>query len=253
MRALIASIMLTALAVGASADIVVGNGRISSEKREVSAFKTISVSGSGTLRVHKGAQKVELKSDSNILGYITTTVSGDELRIGFKPFTSLLKVSKLEYDITLPELEGVRLSGSGDAVVDAFKGNDFSGEVSGSGGIKAELDYKSVSLRTTGSGDFDATVVANELELRCSGSGGAALKGAASRVAVIISGSADIRARELEAREVDISVSGSGAIDIRATKTIDAKISGSGDVRYWGSPSVSQRVSGSGKIKKAGN
>jgi hypothetical protein len=245
--------MLTALAVGASADIVVGNGRVASEKREVSAFKSISVSGSGTLRVHKGAQKVELKSDSNILSYITTTVSGDELRIGFKPFTSLLTVTKLEYDITLPELEGVRLSGSGDAIVDAFKGKAFSGEVSGSGGIKAELDYKSVSLRTTGSGDFNATVVANELDLRCSGSGGATLKGAASRVGISVTGSADIRARELEAREVDIAVSGSGSIEIKADKSLDAKISGSGDIRYWGNPSVSQRVSGSGKIKKVGN
>lgn len=245
--------MLASLALGASADIVIGNGRVSTESRNVPAFKTISVSGSGTLRVHKGAQKVQIKSDSNILAYITTTVSGDELKIGFKPFSSILKLSKLEYDVTLPELEGVRLSGSGDAIVDAFKGKSFSGEVSGSGGIKAELDYKSVSLRTTGSGDFSATVVANELELRCSGSGGASLKGAASRVDVTISGSADIRARELEARDVAIAVSGSGSIEIKADKSIDAKISGSGDVRYWGNPSVSQRVSGSGNIKKAGN
>jgi len=252
-RAFIVSIMLATLAVGASADIVIGNGRIASERREVPAFKTISVSGSGTLRVHKGAQKVELKSDSNVLGYITTTVSGDELKIGFKPFTSLLRVTKLEYDISLPELEGVRLSGSGDAIIDAFKGKSFSGSVSGSGGIKAELDYKSISLKTTGSGDFDATVVANELDLRCSGSGGASLQGAASRVGIVVSGSADIRGRELEARDVDITISGSGALEIQAAKSLDAKISGSGDVRYWGNPAVSQRVSGSGKIKKAGN
>jgi hypothetical protein len=245
--------MLTALAAGASADIIIGNGRIASERREISAFTSISVSGSGTLRVHKGARKVELKSDSNILGYITTTVSGDTLKIGFKPFNTLLKVTKLEYDVTLPDLEGVHLSGSGEAIIDPFKGKDFFGEVSGSGGIKAELDYKSVSLRASGSGDFDATIVANELELRCSGSGGASLKGAASRVGVTISGSADIRARELEAREVDIAISGSGAVEIQAEKSIDAKISGSGDVRYWGNPTVSQRVSGSGKIKKAGN
>jgi hypothetical protein len=252
-RAIFASIMLTAFVVGASADIVVGNGKVSSETRSLPAFSSISVSGSGILKVHKGTQKVDLTSDSNILPYITTTVSGGELKIGFKPFTSIMGSSKIEYDVTIPDLTGVRLSGSGDAFVDAFSGDAFSGLVSGSGAIKAQLDYASVSFGSSGSGGFDATVVAHNLDIRCSGSGNLNLRGAASRVDIVVSGSADMRARELVASDVKVNISGSGSLEIKASKSLDATLSGSGSVRYWGNPSISKHVSGSGRIKKAGD
>jgi hypothetical protein len=244
---------LALLSLGAFADVVIGNGKVETDRRSVSAFSSISMGGSGTLRVHKGAQKVELTCDSNILPYITTDVEGGELKIGFKPFTSINKATKMQFDVTLPDLKGVRLAGSGDAYVDAFKGDSFSASLSGSGGIKAALEYRSVSLKLSGSGGFDATVKAKEFDLRCTGSGGAFVKGSADRVDVAMSGSADLGGRDLATQDARIIVSGSSHIEIRAAKSIDVTLSGSGDLRYWGNPSISQRVSGSGRIVKAGD
>jgi hypothetical protein len=244
--------MVATAVASASADIVIGNGRIESERRNASAFRSISVSGSGTLRVHRGGQRIELTGDSNILPYITTTVAGDELKIGFKPFTSIMHSTKLQFDVTLPELSGLRLAGSGDAYVDAFKGEAFDGAITGSGGIKAELDYRKIALSCSGSGGFDATVKAGSLDLRCTGSGDAYIKGSSDRVDASISGSGRMGARDFRVGDARVVVSGSGLVEIKVVKTLDAAISGSGGVRYWGSPSVKERVSGSGRVSKAG-
>jgi hypothetical protein len=253
MRSFIVSAMLMAVALGASAEIVIGNGKIETERRKLPAFRSIALSGSGTLRVHKGDRKVEVTTDSNILPYITTDVSSGELRIGFKPALEIRRPTKLVFDVTLPELSGLGVSGSGEAYVDAFSGDSFSGELSGSGGIKADLDYTKVSLRSSGSGGYDAAVKARDFRFRCSGSGGAVIEGSADSSEIELSGSGELGARDFAVGEASLRMSGSGRVELRASKSLKIVVSGSGEVRYWGNPSLSQRVSGSARISKAGD
>ncbi len=242
-----------AAAVGAAyADIVVGDGRVATEERRLGSFSSIRVDGSGTLLVHRGAQKVRVTSDSNILPYITTTVSGDELRISFKPFTAVMSATKMQFEVSLPELSGLFLSGSGDARVDPFKGDSFKANISGSGGIKADLEYRGIELGCSGSGGYDATVRASRLELNCTGSGDAFINGSADRADARISGSGALGARDFAVGDARIIISGSGKAEIRATKSLDIALSGSGKVKYWGNPAVTQRTSGSGSVTKAG-
>jgi hypothetical protein len=243
--------LLALLSFGAFADIVVGNGKIETERRELPAFSAINVGGAATLKVHRGAQKVEISCDSNILPYITTTVSGGELTIGFKQFTSIRSLTAMQFEIAVPELAGIRLSGSGEAYIDSFKGDSFSGFVSGSCNLKAAgLDYSTASLAFSGSGGLDAKVNAERLDLRCSGSCGVSVSGRAVRGEIAVSGSSIIGARDFAVSEARIAVTGSGSVEIKALKSLDATISGSGTIRYWGSPDVSQRISGSGRITK---
>jgi uncharacterized protein (AIM24 family) len=252
-RSVLAS-LLAFLSFGAFAEIVIGNGKIETQSRELPAFGAINVGGSATLKVHRGAQKVEISCDSNILPYITTTVSDGELTIGFKPLASMMGSTTMQFEITLPELVGIRLSGSGQAYVDAFKGDSFSSAISGSGSIKAtSLDYSKATLAFSGSGRFDVKVKAERFDMRCSGSSAGLLSGSAGRGEIVVSGSGRIDARDFAVNEARIAVSGSGNVEIRALSSLDVSMSGSGSVKYWGSPSVSQRTSGSGRIMKAGN
>jgi hypothetical protein len=250
MRSFIAGLMLVASAA-VFADIVAGNGQVQTENRPVAAFSRVAVGGSGILRVHRGPRKVEVTSDSNILGLISTEVAGGELEIGFKPFTSVTSYTTLEYDVTMPDLSALRLSGSGDAYVDTFSGDDISMAVSGSGGVKADLAYSRVELETAGSGGFDAKVLAKSLALRCSGSGDAFIAGRADSADLVVSGSGFVGARSFEVADARVIISGSGNIEIKAVSSLDATVSGSGEVKYWGRPSLTQRVRGSGEIVAA--
>ena len=67
-----------------------------------------------------------------------------------------------------------------------------------------------------------------------------------------ISGSGDLKASKLEARNVTVSIAGSGDVAVWAREALQARIAGSGDVRYYGDPSVEKRITGSGSVKRLG-
>ena len=252
MRAFTA-ILAVAAALTACSGVLAGNGRIETERRTVPAFSSISVGGSGSLKVHKGAFKIELRSDSNILPYIITEVVGSELRIGTKPGTVMLRATRLEYDITLPSLEGIAVSGSGEADFEAFDGKALSVSLSGSGSLSGKVDYDRVKIGSSGSGQCELEGDFGDLEVKLSGSGEAVLSGSASSSRIGLSGSGYFSGRDLRSLEAKVDASGSGRIDLRAEDSLEVSLSGSGSLRYWGNPRLSSHVSGSADIKKAGD
>ena len=67
-----------------------------------------------------------------------------------------------------------------------------------------------------------------------------------------MSGSGDLRLFDLRAREVHVSIAGSGDAKVNASERLDATVAGSGDVRYRGNPKeVAQSVNGSGSVERA--
>ena len=248
----VAALVLQSCSFGSPVPVI-GNGSSSAESRSVGAFDSVEVSGSGTLRVHKGDQAVTITADSNILPYITTSVSGTALKIGVKDFSNLQPSSALEYDVTLPSLAGVTLSGSCSGVVDAFSGPSFSASTSGSGNIAAELSYDSVSLSSSGSGNYSASMTTSSLSYSSSGSGSAVLTGTAAAARLSLSGSGYVDAKDLATANAALRISGTGSVKIRASASLDAILSGIGSVSYWGNPTVSARVGGIGSVAKAGD
>jgi Protein of unknown function (DUF2807). len=234
--------------------VVRGNGTVSSEQRSVGAFTSVTVSGAGKLYVHKGAQAVAITADSNLLPYITTSVSGSTLTIGVEPFTNIVSASELRYDVTLPDLSGVSISGACDASMEAFQGSSFSGSISGAGSMSAaSLSYGTIRLSSTGAGSFTAAVAADSLGLEVSGSGGASLSGTAASASISISGAGGVSAKGLSVDSASVTITGTGSAELRVAKSLSATVSGVGSVRYWGSPGVSQRVTGIGSVAKAGD
>lgn len=65
---------------------------------------------------------------------------------------------------------------------------------------------------------------------------------------ITISGAGDIALEKLAAKRADISISGSGDARIKVQNELKANISGSGKIYYLGNPIVESRISGSGKI-----
>jgi len=67
-----------------------------------------------------------------------------------------------------------------------------------------------------------------------------------------IAGSGDIRASDLEAQRVKVTIAGSGDAILWARESLQVKIAGAGDVRYYGDPTVEKTIMGSGSVKRAG-
>ena len=89
-----------------------------------------------------------------------------------------------------------------------------------------------------------------QLSLHVGGSAAIAGDGTVQQLDIDVTGSGAIELDKLAAERVKLSVSGSASVELAVSKLLDARISGSGSVTYRGDPEVKQDVSGSGRIVK---
>lgn len=210
------------------------------EKRNVRGFTRISYAVAGNLTVKIGPEfSVVLEGEDDDVDRVITEVSGDRLVIKTEIFRFRFSDlnERVNVYITLPELEGLGVSGSGRAeIVDDLNNvDDLSLNVSGSG-----------KLTTAG-------IEADNLECGISGSGDIVIQGSgnADSGEISISGSGSYTGRDFEIDHLEVGVSGSGSCFCKVGDTLTARISGSGNVTYRGNPRIDSRASGSGHIRSA--
>lgn len=246
------------------------------EVRNVDAFTKISFAVPGKLYLKQGSpRKVEIEADDDVIKEIETEVSGGRLRIGKedKWFNWNLNNDKITVYITVPEIEGVAVSGSGNIIGQStIKTNnldlkvsgsgsmtlefdatgDVDADVSGSGDLKVKGNCKSLDTDVSGSGSLDVSgTVDNTANFGISGSGKIHANGSADFVKADISGSGKVLAADLQANRCQVRIAGSGDVEINVKSELDANITGSGSVYYKGNPNkVNANSAGSGKVRK---
>ena len=210
------------------------NGQ-SKETRNVSGFTKVSFGVSGDLFIKIGSEfKLVIEGDKDVLEDIETVVSGDRLNIKKDNWNLNFDNERVTINLTMPEIEGLGVSGSGKAqIMDPVEADDLSLSVSGSGKlITSDLSVDNLDCGISGSGDIIL------------GSGGSVDNGEIS-----ISGSGGFSGEGVEIDHLKVSISGSGNCRCRAGDSLEARVSGSGNVTYSGNPKVDARVSGSGHVR----
>ena len=216
---------------------VKGNGNSTTVERTTSDYDRIGVSGFFDVDLVSGKEgELTLKGESNLLEHIIAEVKNGQLNIKVEKGYNLQPSNwKDGIHITVPveSIDAVSLSGSGDIVGKTkIKSNNFQTSMSGSGDITLEIEANSVSISMSGSGDIRLSGSTNSFDASVSGSG-------------------NISAFNLEADNVEATVSGSADIEVTANKMLKARVSGSGDIDYRGNPDkVDTKTSGSGDISK---
>jgi hypothetical protein len=207
-------------------------------EREVATFSEVALRIPAIVHIEQGeTQRIEIVAKSTTVKEIITEVKGRTLNIKFpneRYFWKKFEPGKIEIFITVPEIDGLSVSGSGDIVADEIDTRILELAVSGSGDIVIdELKTKRVSCTISGSGDI--TIKDG---------------GVADDFSVSISGSGDVKAIGFEASDVVVRVSGSGNCSIASNGSIKARVAGSGNINYKGNPSIDSSVAGSGRVKK---
>jgi hypothetical protein len=246
------------------------------ETRKVETFTKISFRLPGKLYLKQGSSlKVELEGNKEVLNKIETEVDGGRLIIGREEKWFDWNWSdndRIIVYITVPTIEGVSVSGSGDVIGQGkITANALNLNVSGSGSLQLDADAGDVEADVSGSGRIDFKGKCKSFDSDVSGSGGVALaanitetadfgvsgsgkinaSGSAQNVRTHISGSGKVLAADLETNRCDVKISGSGDVEINVKSELDATISGSGSVSYRGNPNkVNAHSSGSGKVRK---
>lgn len=208
-----------------------GDGNKVTQRREVPAFLRIELRGPLDARVTEGqATSVAVTIDENLQQVVTTEVRGDTLVVDTERGMHFRGPG--EVVVTLPELRGLAIEGSGDARVQ---------------GAEAARD---VELEISGSGDITWSGQAGKLVVRIEGSGEVALQGKAAELDAQVDGSGDVSGRALRAKSARLTIKGSG--DMSATVDggeLRAVVNGSGDIVWYGSAATSTlAASGSGTV-----
>jgi hypothetical protein len=76
------------------------------------------------------------------------------------------------------------------------------------------------------------------------------MAGKVNRLLADLTGASNLRAGDLSAENVELSVTGAGKADVTASNLLRAVITGAGKVSYGGNPkSVERKITGAGKIE----
>ncbi|MEZ4826183.1 MAG: head GIN domain-containing protein [Bacteroidia bacterium] len=209
-----------------------GSGPTVIDTLSIASFTGINLAISGDVYISKGpVQSVEVHGQENLIEKLKTDVDGGIWKIDFQGCT--IGHDDFEVHITLPDLDFVKISGSGNIISEDTFATALMGVV------------------INGSGDITLAVDASEMDSEINGSGNLFLNGIADKHTTRILGSGNIRAFDLSTTESSVTINGSGDAEIKASQKLDIKIGGSGDVLYKGTPQMNVKINGSGSVVDA--
>ena len=226
------NLFLFAAMLAFSCTVPVLRGETIKEIRNVGQFSGVSLAISADVFLTQGpVQKVEIEGDKNSLEEIETVVNDGTLKIQTKNMFHG-NFGKVSVYITVPQINALSISGSGDITTKSDIGTDeLDLNVSGSGSIHfSKLSAREVSATITGSGNIEVSAGQAQSELE-----------------VVITGSGSLSAEGFSVQEADVTITGSGSAKVWVVKELETNITGSGNVAYKGDPLVNANSTGSGK------
>jgi hypothetical protein len=253
---LILLFFIPSLACGSfSTTSVTGSGSIETQTFDVSNFDRVLLGGFGDVYVEQGPKEgLSVQTDANILPLLEIEVRGRELRLETKPGIDITPSETIVYNLTVKDLNGITLAGSGNFHVEPVKSGNMTVSLPGSGNIDFKgLNAGDLSVNLNGSGNITIQAIdAKTLDASLNGSGDMKLEGHTNSQNLIIRGSGNYLAGNLETDKTDVSMAGSAEVTLWVHDELTVSISGSGNIEYYGKPTLSQSVSGSGNIKGLG-
>lgn len=204
---------------------------------QVGQFDRISLAGAYDATVRTGSSpSVHARGGQNQLDRLVVEVDNGELKIhpkqhfGFH-FGGWGKSGHVQLTITVPQLRGADLAGSGGIDIDKVQGDRFEGTIAGSGDLRVgSLSVQSLKLSIAGSGDAKAGA------------------GTAKTAEYEIAGSGGVDAGAVQAEQLKVSIAGSGSVKARASGAADVSMMGSGDVDVAGGAKCNISKAGSGSV-----
>ena len=235
-KAFVPMIAASALLAGCHAQAEVDQGPAVSKSYNVGNFSAIEVAGPYDVEIRTGsAASVSARGGEKLLEKTEVKVDGDKLVIKPERRGGLFSWGwhtngKAQFVVTVPQLNGASIAGSGDIRVDKVSAPIFEGEIAGSGSLDV------------------ANLAVQQLKLSIAGSGGVKAAGTAESGKYEIAGSGDIDAQGVQAKNLDVSIAGSGGIKANSSGTADVDVMGSGDVVITGGAMCKVSKAGSGNV-----
>ncbi|WP_444919404.1 GIN domain-containing protein [Microbulbifer sp. CnH-101-G] len=229
---------------------------------DVSGFTRVSLRGSSHVEVIQGDHfAVHATGPTDVMPHAKAEVRGSTLELSVDDNTQnwfgVITITrdldqKVQFTVTMPKVEGIEVTGSGQAVAETLESETLDLKVTGSGTVRvAKAAAENLSAYVTGSGDlildkalsvsseigisgsgdiFLGGITGEKLTAEIKGSGDMRVGGRVADVNIRIMGSGDFVGRSLRADNASGSVMGSGDIVLKRPQKDSFSVMGSGDV-----------------------
>lgn len=195
---------------GMRADVK-GSGKRIVQKRQISPFTSISTEGAFEIEVTcQKDQSLEVEGDDNVLEFVTTDVHGKELQL--KSSKGYSTSEPVRVKITVPNLEGLSVSGAGRIDIKDMKNEKFEIDSNGAPNVIVSGTTNTVDIDSNGAGKIDT--------------------------------------HNLRASRAVVDSKGVSRIDLDVKEQLDITVSGPSTVTYRGDPVVNKTINGPGKVEK---
>jgi len=206
------------------------------EKRTVTGFHSIDVSGGIDLYLSQGQEAVAVSAaDAKFREKIKTEVKDGVLKIWYQ-HNSNMRLDwgnrKLKAYVSFKNLDMLKASGGSDIEV---------------AGI---LNVPDLSLDMSGGSDFEGKVNLDELRVDASGGSDVNISGTAKNLHIDASGGSDFKGYELATDNCTVGASGGSDVYITVNKELTAESSGGSDIYYKGNGMIKNLKSTNSNIKK---
>lgn len=215
MRTILIAALISILSISCTKERISADGNIMTEVRTPGTFTGVHSSGANPITITYGTEyKVEIKGSGNLIPRYKTNIFNGTLNLGYE----YVRIGKddIEVFVTMPAVNNASMSGSGKLNINGI--------------FPTQTQFR---LTISGSSDtkVNGTIPTDE-------------------VSVNISGSGDADLQNVQAKNGDVRISGSGDVKLSVQNTLKARISGSGKVFYTGNATVDSEISGSGTVVK---
>lgn len=195
---------------------VQGNGKVTTDTRNVSDFTSLEVSSGLLVNITaQQATKVEVTTDENLQSYLKTEVADGKLRI-FTDGGRIAFSKRPEITVSVPDLKNLTVS-------DACRVN------------LAEAKAGEMSIELNGASRLEA-------------------KGAVQTLKANINGASRLEAKDLKAGKVSVEANGASRATVFASESLDANANGASNISYYGKPpQVKPEANGGSRVSAVGD
>lgn len=198
-------------------------------------FDRVDVSGAYHARLRQGSTfRVVARGNEDDLNDVRVRVNGSTLEIEPKRSVRWFQwhtKHPVVFDIELPTLAGLEVSGASHADVSGFRGTDFEIEQSGASWLRLAMDGSPVKLDVSGASHT-------------------LLTGTTPKLTADLSGACELRGRNLKAVDASIDASGASRASVRVSRELNADASGASHITYYGHPTdATTNSSGAGSVR----
>jgi hypothetical protein len=234
MKKIFGLLVLTGFIVTASAQKTINDAN--AQKRNVSGFHAIEVSGGIDLYLSQGDEAIAVSASTNeYRDRVITEVVNGVLKIRFE-WENNIKIDwknrKLKAYVSFKNLDGLEASGGSDVVVD--------------GTIKTTK----LNMEISGGSDFKGKVESDELKVNASGGSDVSISGKATRLTIDANGGSDFNGYDFSSDICNVEASGGSDVEITVNKELSANASGGSDIHYKGTGLIRDIKTGGGSIKR---